>query len=57
MKSKIDHLADKPIKKEIKYLGRRLKRGLFRSSTNKILNADVNGAIGIFRKVVPIQIL
>jgi len=54
--SKIDHLADEPMKKQIKYLGRRLKRGLFRSSTNKILNADVNGAIGIFRKVVPEEV-
>ena len=50
--SKIDHLANEPMKKQIKYLGKRLRRGLFRSSTNKILNADVNGAIGIFRKVV-----
>jgi len=32
------------------------ERGLFRSSTNKILNADVNGAIGIFRKVVPEEV-
>lgn len=27
------------------------KRGLFQSSVNKLLNADVNGAIGIGRKV------
>ena len=33
-------------KKDI-YLGKRLKRGLFQSSTNKLVNADINGAIGI----------
>lgn len=33
------------------YLGKRIKRGLFKSSTGKFLNADVNGAIGIARKV------
>jgi len=31
---------------------KRVKRGLFRSSTMRIVNADVNGAIGIARKVV-----
>jgi len=33
-------------------LGKRVKRGLFRSSTNRLINADVNGAIGIMRKVL-----
>ena len=33
------------------YLGKRIKRGLYRSSTGEILNADLNGAIGILRKV------
>ena len=33
------------------YLGKRKKRGLFQSSVNKLLNADINGAIGIGRKV------
>ena len=28
-----------------------VKRGLFKSSTGKIVNADTNGAIGILRKV------
>ena len=34
------------------YLGKRVKRGLFQSSVGKLLNADVNGALGILRKVV-----
>lgn len=49
--SKCDHLANEKMKHQEKYLGKRIKRGLFKSSTNKILNADVNGAIGIARKV------
>ena len=32
------------------YLGKRVKRGLFKSSIGKELNADINGAIGILRK-------
>jgi len=34
------------------YLGKRVKGGLFQSSTNKLINADVNGAINILRKVI-----
>lgn len=49
--SKVDHLAFEPLKKHDIYLGKRKKRGLFQSSVGKILNADVNGAIGIGRKV------
>ena len=48
--SKIDHLALEEMKKQESYLGKRLKRGLFKSSCGKILNADINGAIGIMRK-------
>jgi putative transposase len=57
--SKIDHLAFEPMpsfskklaKIKIKYLGKRIKRGLFQSSTHKLLNADINAAIGIIRKI------
>lgn len=47
-----DHLAGEPMKKQKIYLGERIKRGLFKSSTGKLINADLNGAIGILRKVV-----
>ena len=50
--SKCDALALEPIDKHEEYLGRRVKRGLFRSSTGKIINADQNGALNILRKVV-----
>ena len=49
--SKIDHLANEEMKKQEVYSGKRVKRGLFRSSCGKVLNADINGAIGILRKV------
>lgn len=49
--SKIDHLACEKMCKQEVYLGKRKKRGLFQSSIKKIINADVNGAIGIARKV------
>ena len=49
--SKVDHLAFEPLKKQEVYLGKRKKRGLFQSSINKLLNADINGTIGIGRKV------
>ena len=34
------------------YKGKRIKRGLFRSSIDKYLNAYINGAIVIARKVI-----
>ena len=49
--SKVDHLAFEALEKQSSYLGKRKKRGLFQSSINKLINADVNGAIGIGRKV------
>lgn len=48
--SKCDHLALEEVKHHESYLGQRIKRGLFKSSVGKIINADINGAIGILRK-------
>lgn len=48
--SKCDHLALEEMKHHENYLGKRVKRGLFKSSTDKSLNADINGAIGMLRK-------
>ena len=50
--SKCDALALETIGKHGQYLGRRIKRGLFRSSAGKLINADQNGALNIMRKVV-----
>jgi putative transposase len=35
------------------YAGRRIKRGLFRSRNNLLINADVNGSYNTIRKVFP----
>ena len=40
--------ADNP--KEYKFSGKRIKRGLYRSSDRRIVNADLNGAANILRK-------
>ena len=50
--SKCDFLAFEKIGKHENYLGKRKNRGLFQSSVGKLINADVNGALNIMRKVV-----
>lgn len=49
--SKVDHLVFEELEKHDVYLGKRKRRGLFQSFVNKLINADINGAIGIGRKV------
>ena len=51
--SKCSFLDNEPIGKHEQYMGKRVKRGLFRASSGKSLNADVNGAYNIIRKVLP----
>lgn len=51
--SKCSFLDSEPICKSENYLGKRIKRGLFKSFTNKLINADVNGAYNILKKVIP----
>ncbi len=53
--SKCDALALEKICHHEKYLGKRIKRGLFQSSTGRLINADVNGAINIARKAKVFQ--
>ena len=50
--SKCDALAFEPVCKHDFYLGKRVCRGLFQSSTGHVINADANGALNILRKVV-----
>ena len=49
--SKCSSLDLEAIQKHNIYVGKRVKRGLFKGS-NYVLNADVNGALNILRKVV-----
>lgn len=51
--SKCSFLDLEEIMKHTKYLGKRIKRGLFKSSLGKLINSDVNGAYNILRKEVP----
>lgn len=55
--SKIDHFVEEEMKHHDKYAGRRIHRGLYRSSTGILINADLNGALGIMRKVFPKEAL
>lgn len=45
--------------KEYVFSGKRIKRGLYKTSTGKLLNADVNGALNILKKsnVVDLTVL
>ena len=50
--SKCSFLDNESIEKHSSYLGKRIKRWLFKSSLWKIINADVNWALNILRKYV-----
>jgi len=49
--SKCSALDLEPICKHDEYKGRRVKRGLFKTATEKFINADLNGSLNIGRKV------
>ena len=50
--SKCSFLDEEYIKKHETYKGKRIKRGLFKSSEGLICNADINGSYNIMKKVV-----
>ena len=50
--SKCSFLDGESLEEHDNYLGKRIKRGLFRSAKGKIINADLNGSLNILRKVV-----
>lgn len=51
--SKCSFLDLEDIKNHDVYLGKRIKRGLFRSGSGELINSDVNGSLNILRKAVP----
>ncbi len=51
--SKCSFLDDEMMEHHETYLGRRVKRGMFRSAKKILINADVNGSYNIMRKVFP----
>jgi len=50
--SKCSFLDLEPIKKHKSYKGKRIKRGLFKTSSGRLINADLNGSLNILRKEV-----
>lgn len=50
--SKASFIDDDPIEKQDTFSGERVRRGLYRSKTGRLLNADVNGSLNILRKEV-----
>jgi putative transposase len=50
--SKCDSLSLEKLGRNKMFTGNRIHRGLFISSTGKAINADLNGAINIMRKVI-----
>ena len=50
--SKCSALDNEKLCKHDKYLGRRVKRGLFKTKDKILVNSDINGALNIIRKVV-----
>jgi putative transposase len=51
--SKCSALDLEPVMKHEEYKGKRVKRGLFITLTGIKINADLNGALNILRKVIP----
>lgn len=51
--SKCSFLDLEPIHHHDRYVGKRVKRGLFRASNGRRIHADVNGSLNILRKAIP----
>ena len=51
--SKCSFFDEESIKKHNDYLGKRIERGLFKTSKGLLINADVNGSYNILKKAVP----
>lgn len=51
--SKCSFIDMEEVKKHEVYVGKRTKRGLFKSKDGRLINADLNGSYNIMRKVVP----
>lgn len=51
--SKCSFLDDEPVGHSGRYMGKRISRGLFRSSIGKLINADVQGGYNIIKKAIP----
>lgn len=50
--SKCSFLDNEDVCKHTEYKGKRIKRGLFQSADGRLINADINGALNILKKVI-----
>lgn len=50
--SKCSFLDLEPIAKQVNYLGKRVKRGLFKASNGRVYGSDQNGSLNIIRNAV-----
>lgn len=50
--SKCSFLDGESLEEHENYLGKRIKRGLFKSAEGKLINADLNASLNILKKVV-----
>ena len=50
--SKCSFMDNEQIKKHKEYVGKRVKRGLFKTRNGKLINADVNGSLNILKNAV-----
>lgn len=50
--SKCSFLDNESVEHHDSYMGKRIKRGIFRSAKGILINADVNGSLNIIRKAV-----
>lgn len=51
--SKCSFIDGEDICKHEKYLGNRIKRGVFKTRNGHLINADLNGALNVLRKEIP----
>lgn len=51
--SKCSFFDNEEIKKHKTYLGKRIKRGLFKTKNGSLVNADLNGSYNILKKEIP----
>lgn len=51
--SKASFIDQDEMKKDVQFNGKRVMRGLYKANSNQLINADVNGAGNIIRKVFP----
>jgi len=51
--SKCSFLDNESVEHHEKYVGKRFKRGLFKSAKGLVINADVQGALNIIKKAIP----